>query len=229
MKKTICILLLCLLTLTTISCANSGFKTYYSKEIDGITYSIRGKSEARLQLYITQGEKVLLSEKLTRSKNLGDPAEDFGLQVLDLNFDGALDVMLPTGKDGDCVSYSCFLKNATGDGYTYSAELSALCNLRTDEDLLAVFGFSHTFLREEYPDSPDYTVSTDTTTKYVWREGKLQPQIRVSLSYYSQTDLYCYSVSYYDTVAEEFNDPDDRWLTPEEYRDVDFEFLYYFK
>ena len=190
MKKIICILLLCLLTLFGASCAEERHSLLYSKEIDGLTYCIRGNGNRPKQLVIKRGDQVRWSDKTSVSRKRGNLDGDYGLQVLDLNFDGNLDVMLPTSKDGDCISYECWLKNTEGDGYTRSASLSALCNVAVDEELLAVFGFSHTMKREELSDGSEHTVSTDITTKYVWRKGQLQPQIRALLSYYAQSNLY---------------------------------------
>ena len=222
------ILILCLLV-SLAACAEERYDLLYSIDKGDLTYSVRGSGTRPRQITVKRGDDLLWSTNVKVAKSLGAWDDAYGLQVVDLNFDGALDIMIPTDKEGDCVSYVCWLKDAKGDGYTRSSALSELYNVQVDAERLAIFGFAHSFLREKQPEGPDYTVSTDTTTKYVWRDGELIPQIRASISYYSLTDIYCYSVSYYDPAEKAFNDPDDRWLTPEEYGEADFGFLYYFK
>jgi hypothetical protein len=229
MKKTIAFLLLLLMLLPfAASCKAERFSLLYSTEVGGVTYCVRGNGDRPRQVVIKQGDKVLWASKVKVSRSVGNLGESYGLEIVDLNFDDLPDLMIPTAVDGECVSYACWLQNSDGKGYTYSKELSALQNVHADPDRLAVFGFAHSYWEETDQESPDRIISTDTTTKYVWKDGDLQPQIRVSITHYPIEKRYCYSVSYYDEETGEFNVPDDSWLTPEEYKTTDFSFLYYF-
>ena len=230
MKKTIALLMILLMILPlAVSCKAERFSLLYSTEADGITYCVRGNGNRPKQILAKRGDKILWVSKVSVARNLGDLGGNYGLEILDFNFDSRPDVMIPTTANGECVSYACWIQNEDGSGYTYSEELSSLCNPKTDAELLAVFGFSKTSLKKTDKNGVDYMAPTDTTTKYVWREGNLQPQIRVSLTHYPPESKYCYSVSYYDEKTGEFNDPDDYWLTPEEYESTDFSFIYYFR
>ena len=230
MKKTIVLLMILLMLLPlAVSCKAERFSLLYSIEANGVTYCVRGQGNRPKQILAKRGEEILWESKVSVARDLGDLGGDYGLKILDLNFDSRPDVMIPTTANGECVSYACWLQNDDSTGYTYSEELSALCNLKIDTELLAVFGFSQTSLKKTDKDGVDYMAPMDTTTKYVWREGKLLPQIRVSLTHYPPEERYCYAVSYYDEKDGEFNDPDDVWLTPEEYESTDFSFIYYFR
>ena len=47
--------------------------------------------------------------------------------------------------------------------------------------------------------------------------------------YYSETDRYCYRVEYYNAAAAAFEIDQEKWLTKDEYLEIDWSFLYYFK
>ena len=230
MKKQIAFLLMLLMLLPlATSCGGERYSLLYSTEEGGITYCVRGRGDRPKQILAKQGEEILWSSAVKVARGTGDFEGSYGLEILDLNFDGKLDVMIPTDKKGDRTAYACWLQNADGSGYTYSEELSALYNVKADTLRLAVFGFAQTSVTKTDKYGVDYAASVDTTTKYVWRGGKLIPQIRVSLTHYPPEDKYCYSVSYYDESTGEFNDPDDVWMTSEERAETDFGFLYYFR
>lgn len=229
MKKLIALMLILLTLLPLATSCGERYSLLYSTEAEGVTYCVRGRGDRPKQVVAKRGEEVLWISAVKVARGTGDFEGSYGLEIQDLNFDGKLDVMIPTGKNGERISYACWLQNDDGNGYTLSEELSSLCNIKADTELLAVFGFAKSSLETTDKYGVDYTAPVDTTTKYVWREGKLLPQIRVSLTHYAPEDKYCYSVSYYDESIGEFNDPDDVWLTPEEYEETDFSFLYYFR
>lgn len=220
---------LCLLG-TLSACAAEKYDLLHTQTVGSLTYCVRGNRFRAKQLVIKSGEEIVFHEKVKVSKDVGSFGGTYGLSVSDLNFDGNPDVMIADGIAGDCVSYICWLWNANTNTFVRSEELTGLCNIKADEDLHAVFGFEHTFETEQaYADAPEATISSDIATKYEWKDGKLLPQTRVSITFYSESNLYCYSVSYYDAESGSFSDSDDKWLTPEEYAKQDMSFLYYFK
>ncbi len=233
MKQRILLFLLCaaLLLPTLTACGGERHDLLSSREIDGITYCVRGSGTRVKQLVVKEGETILWSTSVKVDRKVGTLRGTYGFEVLDLNFDGHPDLMIVTSVAGDCQAYQCWLKDPESGSYVKSEALSGLCNIQTDEKLQAVFAFSHTFRQDkEYADVQAATVTTDTTTKYLWTaDGVLVPETRASITFYSETNLYCYSVSYYNDAEKEFDDSNDKWLTPEEYREYDMSFLYYFK
>ena len=231
MKTRVFVFLLSLLLLLPLaSCAGERYDALYVTDADnGLTYSVRGSGTRARQITVKRGEELLFAEKIKVDKKVGRQGGSYGFEVIDLNFDGLLDMMIVDQVAGEQKRYLCWLANADGT-YTKSEELSGLCNLQADTKLEAIRSFTHTFTREKaYQDVAAATISTDTATQYVWVDGVLTPNVRVSITYYSETARYCYSVSYYDKEAKAFSDADDKWLTPEEYREYDMSFLYYFR
>ena len=231
MKKRILLLLLCaFLLLPLVSCQEERYELLHSQEIDGITYCIRGKKDTPKQIVVKDGNKVLWSQKIESESSLDTLRGEFVLEVVDLNFDGTLDLML-SRKEGDSLRTAlCWFKSADGYDYRASKVLSDLLNVKADEKLKAIFAFAleQRFEAEEN-DPKMYTVTTYATTKYLWQEDDLIPEMRASITHYSNTDLYCYSLSYYNETTGTFDDSTDKWLTAEEYQNTDFGFLFYFE
>lgn len=230
MRKKILLLLLCAaLLLPLVSCAER-YDLLHSEEHDGITYCVRGTGNTAKQIVVKEGDKVLWHQTVDIDGSVGNLNDNYGFEVLDLNFDGQLDLMIAQKEEGVLISYLCFLRSPDGFDYQFSEKLSGLVNIKADARLKAIFGFSHTVSYEqEYGDTKASAISTDSTTKYIWKDGTLIPETRVSVAYYEKSNLYCYSVAYYDEIAGAFEDSADKWLTPEEYREEDMSFLYYFK
>ena len=197
--------------------------------MDGITYCVRGKRFRARQVVIKSGEEILWAERIRVAADVGSLRGSYGLEVLDLNLDGRQDLMIPDGVTGECLSYLCWLQTEDGS-YQKSEALSGLCNLAVDPELKAVFAFSHDYdYMEGGDDEAASSASRDITTKYVWKRGKLVPEMYAAITYYTPSNLYCFSVAYYDEASGSFSDPDDVWLTPDEYAEKDMSFLYYFR
>jgi hypothetical protein len=83
-------------------------------------------------------------------------------------------------------------------------------------------------LNDEY-----YTV-TDTTTQYIWKDGKLTPERLLSLRYYSETQAYCLSAGIYNPETNQFDvdieNFSEKWFfTDEQLNAYDLSVLYYFR
>ena len=217
--------------LSLASCSGERYDGLYAVDDEGgLTFTVRGSDTRPKQISVKRGDTLLFTTKVKIPKKLGRLGGDYGFSAVDLNFDGHTDFMIANAVSGDCISYLCWLYNAEAQTYEPSAELSGLCNIKADASLKALFAFTHTYTAEKaYLDVPASHVTVDSTTKYVWENGKLTPEIRATVTYYSETDLYCYSLAKYDGESQAFADPDDKWLTPEEYKAFDMSFLYYFK
>lgn len=230
MKRTVLTLLCLLLLLAGLcSCAAERYDLLYSEEADGLTFCVRGTGTRTKQVTVKRGEDLLFAEKIRADSDVGTLGGSYGLEIADLNFDGRSDFWIVTEVAGECRTCVCWLQTENGE-FERSEALTGLCNLRADAELEAVFAFEHSYRYERaYEDQPESTETSDSTTKYIWSEGKLLPSIRATVTYYSFSGLYCYSVSYYDEELGELGASDDKWMTEEEYKMCDMGFLYYFR
>jgi len=231
MKKRFFALLLCLLCLfSAVGCAVEQHSLLYQLTVGPITYCVRGTGSRARQIVLRANDEVIWTTSVKVSSNIGAQDGTYGFEVLDLNFDGYQDFMIANNVAGEAISYLCWVWDPNGEGYVQSQELSGLCNIMVHEELKAIFAFTHTYeIEEEYLDAPASSISTDSTTKYIWKKGVLTPEVRATITYYSEFKRYCYSLAYYDEELGDFGMSDDRWLTPEEYEKRDMSFLYYFR
>ncbi len=82
---------------------------------------------------------------------------------VDLNFDKVLDISIAIAKNGDEISYYCWLYDSVTNGYVFSKELSALKNISVDADKKQILS--------SVTDGKNEVVKV-----YAWVEGKLTEQ-----------------------------------------------------
>ncbi|MBQ9806784.1 MAG: hypothetical protein IJW49_09825 [Clostridia bacterium] len=231
MKKIILLTLGCLLSLFLLpACGAESGDLLYSADYDGLTYCVYGDGTQAEQIVVKKGDDVLWYENVDVDESVGNYKETYGFSADDLNFDGHRDLAIATDVEGDCYSYLCFLYDPATEDYVESKELNNLYNVKADASLKAVFGFTHTQSAENQ-NAPARTLTVDTATMYEWENGVLVPLMKASLTYYSDTELYLYSVAYYDAETGNFEDDygKEAWLTPEEYNAADKSVVFYFK
>lgn len=81
-------------------------------------------------------------------------------QMIDMNFDGVLDVCIAKNKKGNDVSYYCWVYSSASNDYVYNEELSALKNISVDGELKRIF-------------TTVYEKNSEKVLSYKWVEGKL--------------------------------------------------------
>ena len=220
------LLLACLLPLASCS---SGQQLLYSVADGDRTCQVYGKNGRPGRIAVCQGSTQIWETKVKVEKSLGALGGDYGFAVLDLNFDGRNDLKIAVAAAGDQRTERVFLQTEDGS-YEESDLFAGLYTLGTNSEEQAVFSFTQSYQHEDaVGDYPESYITTDTTTGYVWKDGTLAPYRRISLTYYSADDIYCLSVSDFNELLGEFLDPDDKWLSRQEYSQTDFSFLYYFR
>ena len=220
---------LCLLLLLPLvtACVWERHELLYEVEVNGLSYFVRGKNGRVKQIVVKEKGKAMWSKTIATDREMPKINDAYGFSVQDLNFDGRDDILIATEKNGDCVTYECYIREGREEKYTLSEELSSMYNVKADARLEAIFAFDTS--REARGD--DAYISCDKVTKYFWKNGKLVPDMYAAIYYYSdggQTP-YRYAVAYYDEELGDFDDSSDKMMTKEEYENADWSFLYYFK
>lgn len=228
-KKIFALLLLLSLCLSSTACGER-YAPLHTYEADGLTYTVRGNNGRPRQIVVKLGETVVWQQAVNVNRKVGNYKNCYGFEIMDLNFDGTKDVVLTVKLDGDVADVRCWLWNSEKNTFRFSEELSSLNNVMADKNMKAIFAFEHEYVfREATKDLPDTYVSTDKVTKYVWANGALIPERRVSLSYESEHKFYVYSIENYNEDTAAYDEPKETYLSEEEYRNTDFSFFYYFK
>lgn len=221
--------ILCLLLLLPLctSCAWERYDLLYEVEQNGLTFCARGKGNRVKQIVVKENGDVIWSKSVKTDRKMGKVNDAYGLSVQDLDFDGYDDILIATKKEGECISYDCYLRVGSKKQYDLSEKFEGLYNIKADARLEAIFAFEQT---KEARGDDAYT-TCDKAVKYLWNEGELVPDMYVAINYYSASEQfpYCYSVAYYDEELGKFLDSSDDWLTEEEYEAADLSVIYYFK
>ena len=225
----LCSLILCMLLLLPLctSCVWERHDLLYEIEQNGMTFCARGKNDRVKQIVVKENGKAIWSKSIKTDRDMGKIDDAYGLSVQDLNFDGYDDILIAVAKNGECVSYECYLRAGRDLKYKLHEELSAMYNVRADAEKKAIFAFEQS---EEILEDNTY-ITCDKTIKYLWVKGELVPDMYAAI-YHSSNYVqypYRYAVAYYDEELGRFLDSDDDWLTMEEYKAKDWSFLYYFK
>lgn len=216
-----------LITVLLTLCIGERHELLYEVEQNGLTFCARGKGDRVKQIVVKENGKIIWKKRVKTDREMGKIDDTYGLSVQDLDFDGYDDILIATEKEGDCISYACYLRNGEKVRYVLSDKFDGLYNIKADARLGAIFAFEQS--TEARGD--DAYLRTDKAVKYLWRDGELVPDMYAAIHYYSDGDQtpYCYAVAYYDEELGKFLDSSDDWLTKEEYEAADWSFLYYFK
>lgn len=221
-------LLLCvLLLLPLLASCGERYDLLCEVEQNGLTFCARGKDGRVKQLVVKENGEVIWSKNVKTDRRMGKVNETYGLSVQDVNFDGYDDILIATKKDGECISYNCYVRVDSKKQYNRWDKFEGLYNIQADARLEAIFAFEQT--TEARGD--DAYITCDKTTKYFLRDGELVPDMYAAIYYYSDggETPYRYAVAYYDEELGDFLDSSDKFLTKEEYESADWSFLYYFK
>lgn len=198
-RRLLCLLTALLLILSLTSCAG---EVLYQVTVDNLTYTLRGASEHVEQITVTRGGKRIGSYRKRGIKGeIG--GESYGFFVSDLNFDGHLDMFLLISISETVQHYACYLWSPEQDTYLYDASLSALGGLEIDSERQWLTARDYTLtIDPATDDTPEFDIRKDTFSIYRWQNGTLGEVHRKELTYYEESDIYCYTVWEMDTQGE---------------------------
>ena len=219
MRKRFLPFILALLMLSPLlftSCAN------YSTEDGTRTYALSGSARKKHISVLENGEEIWKTSVKTKS-SVGSRNDTYGLNVLDLNFDGSNDIKLIVDEQGGVLTEVCYLWNPSTGTYEKSEALSQIKTIGTVPSQKLILSY----LGKTFDSASMKTV--ETVISYQWQDDGLIPYRKLSITYYHIQDYYCYGVADYIDGAFQFDEPTEQWLTPEEFEAQDWSFFYYFK
>ena len=219
--KRIISLALAALVLFSCTLTSCGAKKISISDGDRV-YQIR-KSGGKRIISVYENNTQIWETKVKINRSADNLNDTLGVEVLDLNFDGYSDIKIATSEKDDMITSVCYLQNPSTGLYEKSpalAELYTIDVLPENELVLSYFGFSEDLV----------TGSTvETVIAYKWQGDGLLPYRKLTITYYPIEDRYCYGASDYLAANLQFDEPVERWFTPEEFSQVDLSFFYYFK
>lgn len=192
-------------------------KTHAEWEQNGISFSYRGSSNEVRKLHVEKDGKKCGSFKLSASKELFADEESKNAIFLDELKEDAQStlVLVPfeLDEDGDRHYRALYI---FPDGKAELDLENQVSNPSVEKDEKAVFSecIGHITLGST-PDSPYEKYASQTG--YVFENGKMIPAYEITITYYSETNIYCFSERFFNSELGELGTSDDDWLSPKEY------------
>ena len=188
-----CALALAVLMLVTSLSSCLG-KVLYQVTVDDFTYTLRGSQDRAEQITVTRdGKRVAAYQK--RGLPVKESGEHYGFRLIDLNFDQKNDMQLLIAREDNGDIYATYLWDEESGKYVYSTALSALSGLDTIDSLEAITAreFEIT-IDPATDDTPDFEIRREAFVIYLWQNGKPVAVHRKELTYYEESDIYCYLI-----------------------------------
>ncbi len=229
LKRILIPVLILSLLLPLSSCAASG-KLLVSHTEGTLRFDVYGGKKARrIEICNTESGKTQ-TVRIYQRKSVGEQNGNFGFAVMDLNFDGYADFKIAKKAAGEMLTEVVYLYDPVSASFKKSKSFEGLFTLGVLPNEHAILSFTHAESEtKEYSDAGIVYTVTDAATAYQWQDGKLVPYRRVSLTYYSERDIYLLAVADYSEATGTFGDSEDRWLSPEKVTETDLSALYYFR
>ena len=189
-------------------------KTHANWEQDGFEFSYRGVKDEIRKLHVKKDGKKIGKFDVSADASLFANEENKKAIILTSDENGTL-MLVPfcSDTDGD-IHYRPLLLKA--DGSAAFDEKTDVANPKVDLENMAVFsecaGIEYATNTHESP----YTKYA-THTGYSIDKGNLVAINSISVTYHSETNIYCFSQSGFDTQLGCLGEPVDDWLSPEEY------------
>lgn len=126
-----------------------------------------------------------------------------GFLLSDLNFDGNSDMLLKTASTKAGIRYTAFLWDDTKEEYISNTSLSSLADIGMIASLKVITAKEYAYtIDPAVGDTPEFFAERHSLVLYRWIDGKLTEVHRKDMTYYEESDIYCYAVYDLDGSGE---------------------------
>lgn len=187
--------------------------------VEGFTYTLYGQNRVE-RIEVKRGEerigtyaqKGITFDLLTK---LGDDSQ--GFRVTDLNFDRMPDMQLAVASTESGIRYASYLWDEAKGEYVQNKELSALYDVGMIASLEVITAreYEHT-IDPATDDTPEFDINKESFVLYRWQNGMLTAVHRKELTYYEESDIYCYAIFDLNEYGE-WETTRESWVTDDRY------------
>ncbi len=193
--------------------------------VEGEEYSFRlyGGSNGIARVDIYRGKEKTGSVKPDYRVNepwLGEDKEDYGFRVLDIDGDGDEDFIIKSVRTEGSEKYRCFINK---DGkFVLEKKISDLVAPKFADGTVIVWTFNRYNEPTYNNEPPMYELRRDETVYGFTEHGRFVIKQVNRFSYFSETDIYRFSIYLPDDEGGLYADSD-KWIYPEDLGKYGFE------
>ena len=187
-------------------------------QLNGYTLKFYGDFEKTHILKVYEGSVRRATLPISIENDIFEEANKFIPYFEDINGDGHPDLFVPHSKDTNLnFRYAVFLWNNKASMFTDIGVLNDLANIKvnTDQNTVSSSMLIRTVIEEAKPNIPEIYTTEKIFTEYKIIDDVFVKYNEISLTYYSETDIYCYSIYEYDIETKTLECVEERWLSEE--------------
>ena len=195
---------------------NLNLTKYHVAEADGKEFIFYGSFGKVGKVTVKENSKKICSFELSADADIYDGIS--AVEISDVDRDGKNDILVAFKKDADGDVHRRLLLASKG-GYSFVRDVDVV-NFRDGDGTVISEEQSFKYLAET---KEEYTVPYERTvsrTVYEYFEDTVIPRSRITVSYYSESLIYCVGVFEYDENYGELMSVSEDWITRSEYDDA---------
>ena len=196
---------------------------HHEMQLEGFTLKLYGDLNDVRCIKVFEGKIRRATADISVDTSLLDQANSFIPYLDDLNGDGHLDMLVPHSKDADSQTrYAALIWDNSIEMFYKAEALSDIANIKTDPQngTLKSSLSTYTVVIPEQPNAPEIYEERRSLTEYRIIDSEYIPFREVALTYYSDTNMYCYSTYDYNEETKELTYTDEQWLTPKKAEEI---------
>jgi hypothetical protein len=192
-------------------------------QLNGYTLKFYGDFEKTHILKVYEGSVRRATLPISIENEIFDEANKFIPYFEDINGDGHPDLFVPHSKDNNLdFRYAIFIWDNKVSMFTDTGVLNDLANINVniDQNTVSSSMLIRTVIVDEQPNLPEIYTTEKVFEEYKFIDGTCVKYKEISLTYYSETDIYCYSTHEYNSETKEFECLDEQWLSEEKASEI---------
>ena len=220
----ICCIIVCLfIIITKVFNIELYLIKHHEMQLSEYTLKFYGDLEKTHILKVYEGSIRRATLPISIENEIFDEANKLIPYLDDVNGDGHPDLFIPHSKDNNLdFRYAIFTWDNESEMFTDTGVLGDLANIEVDlnENTITSKMLLRTGVTESQPNLTEEYELKNVYTEYKLADGAFVEYRKLSLTYYSESDIYCYSIYEYNSETKELEYFDEQWMDAEEAKNI---------
>ena len=216
----ICCIIVCLfIIITKVFNIELYLIKHHEMQLSEYTLKFYGDLEKTHILKVYEGSIRRATLPISIENEIFDEANKLIPYLDDVNGDGHPDLFIPHSKDNNLdFRYAIFTWDNESEMFTDTGVLGDLANIEVDlnENTITSKMLLRTGVTESQPNLTEEYELKNVYTEYKLADCAFVEYRKLSLTYYSESDIYCYSIYEYNSETKELEYFDEQWMDAEE-------------